>query len=371
MPLRMSRRIRFLAYVLLATQAACAQDVRIGVLGLFRPDGISVKTAPGQALIIQTKTVQGGEKSFILERSSGRGTADITATGNGLIVQSGNRSLRISELRASSHGSGATDFFLAIPGKISRRYHGVLEVRAVAGILVPVVQMELETAVASVVQAESAPDAPLEAMQAQAVATRSYLVASRGRHRDFDFCDTTHCQFLREPPSPESNASRATVATRGLVLAYRDHPVAAMFTRSCGGRTRTPQEVGLSSHGYPYFSAVCDYCLRHPSHWVRHFAQADAAGIDLPEPRETFRLDIDRRLGWDAVPSNNYIARHDAKGVVLDGTGEGHGIGLCQAGAKAMAGSGATFREILDHYYPNTTLVNGQLAPGRSSAVVR
>ena len=371
MPLRMSRRIRFLAYVLLATQAACAQDVRIGVLGLFRPDGISVKTAPGQALIIQTKTVQGGEKSFILERSSGRGTADITATGDGLIVQSGNQSLRISELRASSHGSGATDFFLAIPGKISRRYHGVLEVRAVAGILVPVVQMELETAVASVVQAESAPDAPLEAMQAQAVATRSYLVASRGRHRDFDFCDTTHCQFLREPPSPESNASRATVATRGLVLAYQDHTVAAMFTRSCGGRTRTPQEVGLSSHGYPYFSAVCDYCLRHPSHWVRHLAQADATDIDLHEPRETFRLDIDRRLGWDAVPSNNYIARRDAKGVVLDGTGEGHGIGLCQAGAKAMARSGATFREILDHYYPNTTLVNGQVAPERSSAVVR
>ena len=56
----MSLRIRFLAYVLLATHAACAQDVRIGVLGLFRPHEITVKTAPGQALIMQTKTVQGG-----------------------------------------------------------------------------------------------------------------------------------------------------------------------------------------------------------------------------------------------------------------------------------------------------------------------
>jgi hypothetical protein len=42
----------------------------------------------------------------------------------------------------------------------------------------------------------------------------------------------------------------------------------------------------------------------------------------------------------------------------LEGTGKGHGIGLCQAGARAMAQSGATFREILDHYYPNTTLVH-------------
>jgi stage II sporulation protein D len=234
----------------------------------------------------------------------------------------------------------------------------VLEVKAVAGILVPVVRMDLETAVASVVQAESAPDAPLEALQAQAVATRSYFIAVRGRHHDFDFCDTTHCQFLRDPPSSESNASRATFATRGLVLAYHDHAVAGMFTRSCGGRTHTPQEVGLSSHGYPYFSAVCDYCVRHPSQWVRRLSQSDSFNIDLRERSEAFRLDIDRRLGWDAVPSNNFIVHRDGRAVVLEGTGEGHGIGLCQAGAKAMAQSGATFREILDHYYPNTTLVN-------------
>jgi stage II sporulation protein D len=69
-------------------------------------------------------------------------------------------------------------------------------------------------------------------------------------------------------------------------------------------------------------------------------------------------LDIGRRLGWDAVPSNNFTAHSDAKGLVLEGNGEGHGIGLCQAGARAIAQSGATFREILDHYYPNTTLAN-------------
>jgi peptidoglycan hydrolase-like amidase len=353
-----SLRIRLLAWLLLATQAACAQDVRIGVFGLFRPCEITLKTAPGQALILQTKIVQGGERRLALERSSGRDTAEVSVSGDDLIFQSGNQLLRVSELHASSRSNGVADFELAIPGKISRRYRGVLEVKAVASILVPVVRMDLETAVASVVQAESAPDTPLEAIRAQAVATRSYLVAARGRHRDFDFCDTTHCQFLREPPPPESNASRATLATRGLVLAYQDHAVAAMFTRSCGGRTRTPQEVGLSSNGYPYFSAICDYCVRHPSRWVRHLAQADAIDIDLREHKEAFRLDIDRRLNWDAVPSNNFTTHSDAKGVVLDGTGQGHGIGLCQAGAKAMARSGATFREILAHYYPNTTLVS-------------
>jgi stage II sporulation protein D len=357
----LSLRIRLLASVLLATQAAYAQDARIGVLGLFRPHEVSLKTVPGQALVIHTKIAQGGEKTLVLERSSGTDTAEITVSGDSLTLRTGNQPLRISEiseLRAFSRGNGAADFVVAIPGKIERRYHGVLEVEAVAGILVPIVQMNLETAVASVVQAESAPDTPLEALRAQAVATRSYLVAARGRHRDFDFCDTTHCQFLREPPLPESNASRATVATRGLVLAYRDHAVPAMFTRSCGGRTRTPQEVGLSSDGYPYFSAECEYCLRHPAHWVRRLSQGDATSIDLREHGENFRLDIGRRLGWDTVPSNNFTAHSDAKGLVLEGNGEGHGIGLCQAGARAMAQSGATFREILDHYYPNTTLAN-------------
>ena len=347
----MSFRLKMLACILLASRVACAQDVRIGVLGLFHPHQVMLKAAPGQALVIRTE-----KRSFVLERSSGKDVAEISVSGDQLIFQMGNQSVRASGIIASSRSHGGADFVLDIPGKISRRYHGVLELKASSGILVPVVRMDMETAVASVVQAESAPDTPIEALKAQAVATRSYFMASRGRHHDFDFCDTTHCQFLREPPTLESDASRATDATRGLVLAYRDQTVAAMFTRSCGGRTRTPQEVGLSSRGYPYFSAVCDYCQRRPSSWVRHVSTADAA--DLRQRGETSRLEMDRRLGWDAVPSNNFTVHTDSKGIVLEGAGEGHGIGLCQAGAKAMAQSGATFREILDHYYPNTTLVN-------------
>ena len=346
----MSSRLRVLA-LLLATQAACAQDVRIGVLGLFHPRQLTVQAAPAQALVVHA-----GTETFVLERSSGQYTARITISGGDLIIRTGKQSIQASTLRASSRTDYAADFVLAVPGKISRRYRGVLEVKAVASALVPVVQMDLETAVASVVQAESAPGTPLEALKAQAVASRSYFTAARGRHREFDFCDTTHCQFLRAPPPTDSDASRAAKATRGLVLAYRDQAVAAMFTRSCGGRTRTPQEVGLSSHAYPYFPVSCDYCQRHPSRWIRRVSPAEAG--ELRERGEASRLALDRRLGWDAVPSNNFIPHDDGQGVVLEGRGEGHGIGLCQAGARAMAEAGATFREILEHYYPNTVLMN-------------
>jgi SpoIID/LytB domain protein len=57
------------------------------------------------------------------------------------------------------------------------------------------------------------------------------------------------------------------------------------------------------------------------------------------------------------VPSNNFRSRQEGEELILEGTGQGHGIGLCQRGAKAMADEGSTFREILDHYFPNTSLM--------------
>ena len=364
--MRMCLKLEVLLCSLLIAYTARARDVRIGVLGLFHPQRLVLKATITQALIIRA-----GNRTLGLERSSGRDTAIIASSGDDLTLQVGNEMIRASAIRAASRGGVAADFALAVPGKISRRYHGLLEVTVASGTLIPVVSMELETAVASVVEAESDPDTPLEALKAQSVATRSYFVAARGRHHDFDFCDTTHCQFLRESPPSHSNASRAAVATRGLVLGYREQPVAAMFTRSCGGRTRTPEDVGMSQQAYPYFSVVCDYCRRNPSRWTRRLTSTEAA--DLRERGEASRLDMDRRFGWDTVPSNNFTAHNDAQGVVLEGTGEGHGIGLCQRGGKAMAQSGASFREILYHYYPNTTLIEGgqTLVPAAPSTRVR
>ncbi|HEV3207214.1 MAG TPA: SpoIID/LytB domain-containing protein [Terriglobales bacterium] len=347
----MSPRLKLLAFILVAAQAVCAQDVRIGVLGLFRTHQLIIKSSPGQALIVRS-----GKQSFVLERSSGQQAASVTLSDDGMVLHVGDQQIRAASIHAANRSGGVADFVLAIPGKISRHYQGVLEIKASGGVLVPIVTMELETAVASVVQAENSPDTPLEAMKAQAVATRSYLVAGQGRHHDFDFCDSTHCQFLREPAAPDSSAARAALATRGLVLAYREKAVATMFTRSCGGHTRTAQEAGIPHQAYPYFAVACDYCLRNPMRWVRRLSPAEAD--DLSSRGESSRLDIDRRRGWAFVPSNNFTMQRGPDGVLLHGAGQGHGMGLCQAGARAMAEAGSGFQEILDHYYPNTTLVN-------------
>lgn len=198
--------------------------------------------------------------------------------------------LRLPEL-AAPFRLASNDFVLSVPGKIERRYRGNLEVRAMEKELLATVTMDLEIAVASAVAAESPPGVPLEALKALAVAARSFYVAGRGRHTGFDFCDTTHCQFLRHPPDLDDPARLATAQTRGLVLHYDGRAFAALYSADCGGRTDA-----VYGERYPYFEVACS-----------------------------------------------------RKGVR-----RGHGLGLCQEGSAAMARSGAGFQEILRHYYPNT-----------------
>ena len=355
------RASALLLFFLLANPSARAQNVRIGVLGLFHPRGITLLAAPGEAVAVRAE-----EKTYVLEPQSRANAAEIRISGDALLLEIGGEIVRTAEIRAASRSQGAAGFILAVPGpanqeKIRRAYRGTLVVKAAGGILEPIVTMELETAVASVVQAETAPGTSLEALKAQAVAARSYFVAGRGRHRDFDFCDLTHCQFLREPPPPESPAAVATRATRGLLLAWRRAPFAAMFTRSCAGRTRTPAELGMPIRDYPYFAVECAYCRKNPARWSRRVSTEDAAR--LLGKGEAGRLAVDRRLGWHAVPSNDFTARTDDGRVLLEGAGQGHGIGLCQRGAQAMAEAGAGFRQILEHYYPNAAIVRADKPP--------
>jgi len=331
---------------------ACAQNVSIGVLGIFHPTELILTPGERQELLVSAA----GQELFVTEGSDCR-ALQIRISEGVLLATCGKKALRAQEIHATSRNQEAARFALAIPGKIKRTYRGTLRVIAKDGAVIPIVAMDLETAVGSVVRAEMTEDTPLEALKAQAVATRSYFLAGGGRHADFDFCDLTHCQFLREPPPAVSPAAKAVGETRGMNLAYTGKPIAAMFTRSCGGHTRTPQDIGLSYRYYPYFSVICNFCYKNPVRWTRKVSPEDAARL---RSGEAGRLSIGRRLGWDTVPSNNFTAHKEGSKVVLEGFGQGHGIGLCQRGARAMAENGATFREILEHYFPNTKIEQGR-----------
>jgi peptidoglycan hydrolase-like amidase len=336
------------AFVLCAD--ACAQTVNIGVLGIFHPTELLLSAGEKQQQLL----VSGAGQQFFVTAGSDCGALRIRASAHGVSAKCGQKEIRAEEIQTTNRNRDAAAFVLAVPGKIKREYRGTLRVITKEGVLISIVEMDLETAVASVVGAEMTGDTPLEALKAQAVAARSFFAASGRRHQDFDFCDLTHCQFLRGPARVESPAAKAAVETRGMILAYNGKTVAAMFTRSCGGHTRTPKEIGLPAGAYPYFSVICEFCYKNPVKWTREVSTADAVVL---QSGEAGRLSVGRRMGWNAVPSNNFSLRRETDGqVVLEGIGQGHGVGLCQRGARAMAENGATFREILEHYFPNTTI---------------
>ena len=294
----MTRRALVIVVLSLSAAAASAETgVLVGVFGLFHPVALSVAAAGGVI------TVRGDGSSCVLR---GNEEALMDLEGTSIRVACSGVVFKASTISVTGPTAGSADLELSVPGRIKRRFHGRLSVTPNGSELVPVVSMDLETAVASVVAAEQVMSTPPEALKAQAVAARSFLVAAGRRHRGFGFCDTTHCQFLREPPAADHPASRAARETAGLVLEFRDMPIAAFYSANCGGQTRTLASAGLQAGGgYPYFSVDCAYCARRP-----------AAGY-----------------------------------------GNGHGVGLCQEGAAGMAArDGASFTQILQHYYPATRL---------------
>jgi peptidoglycan hydrolase-like amidase len=247
--------------------------VAICVFSLFHPAEFELHPARASVVVVE----QNGHRRTL------EGSASITLRGAATVT--------------GRDGSQAA-FILSIPGKIRREFHGQLEVRELNGHLQAIVSMDLENAVASIVAAESPPGAPLEARKAQAVVARSFLIAARGRHQGFDFCDTTHCQFLRDAPPARSLAAKAAEETRDLIVAYQGRPVAALYSANCGGRTRTLEDAGWNAEPYPYFAVDC--------------------------------------------PVRGPVA--------------GHRIGMCQEGAAQMARNGKTFREILALYFPAATI---------------
>ena len=112
-----------------------------------------------------------------------------------------------------------------------------VEISAKNGSLQVIASLPVEEYVGVVLQGETAGNMPPEALKALAVAIRSYTSRFRERHKEdgFDFCDTTHCQFLQLEVQPAVSA--AVKATSGELLWDRGSPLAAYYHKDCGGQT--------------------------------------------------------------------------------------------------------------------------------------
>ncbi|HZA13360.1 MAG TPA: SpoIID/LytB domain-containing protein [Myxococcaceae bacterium] len=237
----------------------------------------------------------------------------------------------------------------------------------------------LEHYLAAVLGSEMPSWFPEEALKAQAVAARTYALHKKLEAYDQPYhlgSSVLHQVYggLRR----EDERTRAAVdATRGEVLTWDLQPIEAYFHASCGGRT----EDGLHALGrdLPYLHSVtCPCGSSAVSRWEASVSPSDveaaigAPGANLviasrtptgrverlragsrPIDAVTFR----RRLGYARVKSLSFDVQPARDGELrLTGRGHGHGAGLCQWGARALATQGRSYRQILAHYYAGTEL---------------
>jgi stage II sporulation protein D len=269
----------------------------------------------------------------------------------------------------------------------------VLRVQVRTGSGAKIVELPLEKYVAATLAGESSVFQSSEALKAMAVAARTYAVRMRGRHsaEGFDLCDTTHCQRIDlkgVAPRLESAASE----TAGELLWFQGKPAFTPYTRDCGGRTEAASAVWpdlaapyLTSHQDTYCTRVAHDTwqwnadprqieialrqseLRSPQRLERvaitaRTASGRASVLELSSGRESvhisassFRFAVGRELGWNTIRGDRYEVHSSNGRLVFEGSGEGHGVGLCQRGAEQMGLSGRSYREILAYYYPGTT----------------
>jgi stage II sporulation protein D len=260
---------------------------------------------------------------------------------------------------------------------VSVRYP--IEVSVRKGSLYVVTELPLEDYVTAVLAGESSNFRSAESLKAMAVAIRTYATHFSDRHKGegFNFCDTTHCQDLRISAITE-NLRAAADATRDEVLMYRGAAIPAYYHQDCGGisEPRAPYlrqmtDEFCASHGRMKWSADLTENDLHTAlgmtgvqriEIVEHTSSGRAQKLKITGNQvrtidaEAFRLSIGRTLGWNRILSDLYEVRGVGEHFVFEGYGAGHGIGLCQNGAAAMGELGHSYREILAHYYPNTTI---------------
>lgn len=264
-----------------------------------------------------------------------------------------------------------------------------------------VLEMDLGEYLLGVVRAEMPASFHQEALKAQAVAARTYTLyklRTGGNHGDAaDICtDHTCCQaYIGEAQARanwgedadvcEGKIREAVTATDGQVILYGGVPVLAVFHSSSAGLTRAAGEVWLSD--LPYLQAVSspETAERVPNYYSRvDFSQEELRQKLLAAfPEADLRGGMEAWLGDAQRDTAGSVSTLSVGGVTVKGaslraalglrsacftweaqegtlaffvTGYGHGVGMSQYGANAMAENGAGYREILTHYYTGVTV---------------
>ena len=263
-------------------------------------------------------------------------------------------------------------------------------------------ELNMDEYLAGVVSAEMPANYEIEALKAQAIVARTYTaykISKGSKHGDADICDDSKCcqawiskesRFEKwNEADRENNWDKITTAvneTAGKIITYNGEPINAFFHSSSGGITETAANV-WGGGDYPYLQSgettgedvytqyastvtltkeevlqkiqdthpevVIDWNTENPIQITEYtesgrvktvqFGNVSMAGV---EARTIFGL---KSAKFSIEVSEN---------VTFNVTGYGHGVGLSQTGADAMAKTGFTAEQIINHYYTDVKIEN-------------
>jgi stage II sporulation protein D (peptidoglycan lytic transglycosylase) len=297
----------------------------------------------------------------------------------------------------------------------NRRYRGSFQLfRDRTGVTL-VNRVGLEGYLRSVVGGEMGrrPDTDYQAVLAQAIVSRTFAWRNRGRWQSqgFDVYGDTRDQAYAGVETEWPVGMEAVTRTAGMGLTYRGEAIEGYYHSTCGFATAAVEEAFTTVRSRPYLRSVSDrisgdryYCGISPRfRWREEWDGAALARIlsdtapavtgieagrfaairDLrvaktgpsgrvaeleveldqvtaripgPQVRVVLKPAPDRWLGSTAFQLQVTKDRGLVTRVAAAGGGWGHGVGLCQWGAVGRARAGQGYEDILDHYFPGTTI---------------
>ncbi|SOD13738.1 stage II sporulation protein D [Fibrobacter sp. UWB16] len=247
-------------------------------------------------------------------------------------------------------------------------------------------------------------ESKFEALKAQAVAARTYAYKHFGSRvaQGFDVYADTRDQVYKGLHSATALTDKAIRETEGVVMTYNGEFITAYYHSTCGGETEGVVTWGRPDH--PYLKNKPDlrpdgtpWCRESSySEWTREFTEdelrdlfqinAKEAKANVPSFSSIKSMHIQDTLksgrihtlvietnngsftakadkirwlfkrGGTILPSSFFRIHKNGNEWILKGKGFGHGVGLCQMGARARAQAGQSYIQILTHYYPGITL---------------
>lgn len=248
--------------------------------------------------------------------------------------------------------------------------------------------IDLDTYITGVLLAEIPAAFRQEALQAQSVAARTYAwkaFTTGGKHKDGSVCaDSACCQgYLREEEylgrggtaEDLEKVRKAVQSTSSMVLTYEGALIEATYFSSAGGSTESaqavwgadypylqsvssPEEVSVVSVNFPvedFLKLLSIDTKANVTDWIGTATYTDGGGVATIEICGQLFTGVELRslLG---LRSTDFQLHPEGDMITIITKGYGHRVGMSQYGANALAESGYTWQQILQHYYPGATL---------------